>query len=98
MREEIEKYLLEECGFEKIKEDLYKKNFHRQVGEVIVNGEHKIQMEILEFCIQYIGEAWEGESEENSNPLTQWKLIIQNEDHGDFLIHDVNEFKEIFTK
>lgn len=97
MRQEIEDYLLE-CGFEKINTDTYKKEFQRPVGEVIMNGERKIQIEQLEFCIQYVGEGWEGESEENNKPLTQWKLIIGGEDHGDFLIHDADEFKQIFTK
>ena len=56
MRQEIEDYMLE-CGFEKINTDTYKKEFQRPVGEVIMNGERKIKIEKLEFCIQYIGEG-----------------------------------------
>lgn len=98
MKEEIENYLLEECGFEKVKDDLYRKNFQRRVGEVIVNGEHKIQVEELEFCIEYIGEGYEGNSETDNHPLTQWKITINGEEHGEFLVHDAEEFKSIFTK
>ena len=97
MRQAIENYLLEN-GFQKVKDDLYQKNLQRRVGEIVLNGEHRVQVETLEFCIQYIGEGWEGESEENNNPLTQWKLIIADEDHGDFLVHDINEFKQIFRR
>jgi hypothetical protein len=97
MKEEIENYLIE-CGFTQQSDDVYTKQLKRQVGEMVVNGEHKIQVETLEFYIQYIGECWEGNSETDNHPLTQWKLIIQDEDHGDFLVHDAAEFKEIFTK
>lgn len=97
MKEEIEKYLIE-CGFTQQNGDTYAKQLKRRVGEFVINGERRIQVEPVDIKIQYIGDGWEGNSETDNRPLTQWKLIIKDEDNGDFLVHDLAEFKEIFTK
>lgn len=97
MKEEIEKYLIE-CGYTKQDGDTYYKQLKRKVGEMIVNGQRRVQVETVDTKIQYIGDGWEGNSETDNNPLTQWKLIMQDEEQFDFLVHDVSEFKEIFPK
>ena len=97
MKEEIEKYLIE-CGYTKQDGDTYYKQLKRKVGEMIVNGQRRVQVEVVDTKIQYIGDGWEGNSETDNRPLTQWKLIMQDEEQCDFLVHDVAEFKEIFPK
>ena len=95
MLEEIQKYL-KELGFVQ-EENKYTKTFQKQVGESIVNGERFVQMQEIEFCLEYVGEGWEGNSETDNHPLTQWKLSINNQDIGEFLVHDIEEFKQTFN-
>jgi hypothetical protein len=95
MLEEIQKYL-KELGFVQ-EENKYTKMFQKQVGEYIVNGERFVQMQEMEFCLEYLGEGWEGNSETDNKPLTQWKLSINEEDVGEFLVHDIEEFKKTFN-
>jgi len=95
MLEEIQKYL-KELGFVQ-EENKYTKMFQKQVGESIVNGERFVQMKEIEFCLEYLGEGWEGNSETDNKPLTQWKLSINKEDVGEFLVHDIEEFKKTFN-
>lgn len=96
MKQEIIDYLIE-LGFVQDGEK-FTKIFQRKVGEVVINNEHKVQIEQMEFCIEYVGEGYEGNSEQDNHPLTQWKLSINGEEHGEFLVHDADEFKSIFTK
>ena len=97
MKEEIVNYLLDN-GFVYAGNNKFNKLTKRAVGEVIMNGEHKIQYETVKIQMEYIGESWEGTSEEDSNPLTQWKLYVNKEDLGDFLVHDLEEFQFYFGK
>lgn len=74
-------------------ENKYTKKIHKQVGETIINGQHHIEYKDVKITIEYIGDGWEGISETINRPLTQWKVFINGNDQGDFLVHDLEEFK-----
>lgn len=94
MRVAIEEYLFQN-GFLR-DEDVYTKVAQKKVGEIIINGQRQIQTQNVEIAITFIGEGWIGEDENNSEPTTQWNLKVNGEDHGDFIVEDADEFKQIF--
>ena len=47
MKEEIEKYLIE-CGYTKKDGDTYFKQLKRKVGEMIINGQRRVQVETVD--------------------------------------------------
>lgn len=95
MKQKIIDYLIAN-GFVAAAENQYTKKVHKPVGETIVNGHHHIEYKDIEIIIEYIGDGWEGKSETENKPLTQWKLLINGNDQGDFLVHDLEEFKNTF--
>ena len=94
MRVAIEEYLFQN-GFDKY-DDVYTKIVKQKVGEVVINGQRQIQTKNAEIKITFIGEGWIGKDENNSEPTTQWNLKVNGEDHGDFIVNDADEFKQIF--
>lgn len=95
MKDEIVAYLLEN-GFTPAQENVWVSKMKKAVGETIVNGEHHVEYQLVELKFEFIGDGWEGKSEEDNKLLTQWKFYINCHDEGDFLVHDLKEFKNIF--
>lgn len=93
---EIQEYLLQN-GFVQ-DENKFIKQVQQKAGEMIVNGHRQIQVRKVEIAIEFIGDGYEQTEGYDKIPLTQWNLHVNDEDHGDFLIHDVDEFKQIFKK
>ena len=96
MKQEIIDYLVENGFCAAPEADQYIKKMRKAVGEAIVNGEHHVEYQVMEIRFEFIGDCWEGNSETDNHPLTQWKLLVNGEDIGDFLIHDLDEFKKTF--
>ena len=96
MKQQIIDFLVENGFSAAPQENQYMKRVRRVASEAIVNGERHVEYSTLEIRIEFIGDCWEGNSETDNHPLTQWKLRINGEDHGDFLVHDLEEFKNIF--
>lgn len=78
--------------------DTFTKTLEQVVSQMIINGASREKKAKILIVFKYIDESWIGNSEEDSLKLTQWRLTINSEDQGDFLIHDKYEFKEIFKK
>lgn len=93
-RLEIVEYLLQN-GFTE-DGDTFTKIGQQKTGEMIVNGHRQIQVQKVEIKITFIGNGWIGESEENSDVTTQWNLSVNGIDQGDFIVNNVEEFKQIF--
>lgn len=75
------------------REDLFVKATRVVAGEMIINGHHQIQYRDVYFGVKYIGEGWEGNSETDNHPLTQWGISDGNSVQ-EILVHDLDEFKE----
>ena len=95
MKDEIVAYLLEN-GFTSAQENVWVSKMRKAVCETIVNGEHHVEYQIVELKFEFVGNGWEGRSEEDSKPLTQWNFLVNDYSQGEFLIHDLDEFKNIF--
>lgn len=96
MKQEIENLLLM-SNFDKNR-DTFTKTLEQAVSQMIINGIPHEKKAKIPIVFKYIGESWIGNSEEDSLKLTQWRLTINDEEQGEFLIHDKYEFKEIFKK
>lgn len=97
MKQQIENFLLEN-GFQKVNETEYVQVVNRQGRIVVINGvRQQTQNEVTEFKFTYIGEGYEGNSETDNNKLTQWKLSVDDNESPEFLVHDLNEFMQVFT-
>ena len=75
------------------REDLFVKATRVIAGEMIINGNHQLQYRDVCIGVKYIGEGWEGNSETDNNPLTQWSISDGNYVQQ-VLVHDLEEFKE----
>ena len=75
------------------REDLFVKAIRVVSGEMIINGNHQIQYRDVYIGVKYIGEGWEGNSETDNHPLTQW-CISDGNYVQQVLVHDIEEFKE----
>lgn len=96
MKDTIIDYLVKNGFSAAPQENQYVKKVRKAASETIINGEHHIEYQTLEIRFEFIGDCWEGNSETDNHPLTQWKLRVNGEDQGDFLVHDLQEFKNIF--
>lgn len=98
MKQQIENFLIEN-GFYKVDENTYEQEVQRQGQIVVINGVQqptKGQVSIFRFL--YIGEGWEGNSETDNNKLTQWQLSVDDNFSPEILVHDLDEFINVFTK
>ena len=98
MKQQIENFLIED-GFHKVDENTYEQQVQRQGQIVVINGVQqstKGQLSVLRFS--YIGECWEGNSETDNNKLTQWQLLVDDNVSPEILVHDLDEFINVFTK
>lgn len=93
MKQEIIDYLLSK-GFSQ-NGDVFTFVMKRPIGEYIINGQRNIRYQDTEIQIKYIYEGWEGNSEEYSIPITQWSIAVQGETATEFIIHGLEEFKEM---
>ena len=93
MKQEIIDYLLSK-GFSQ-NGDVFTFVMKRPIGEYIINGQRNIRYQDTEIHIKYIYEGWEGNSEEDSIPITQWSIAVQGETATEFIIHGLEEFKEM---
>lgn len=97
MKTQIENFLLEN-GFTKTSENTYEQHVRRPGQIVVINGvRQETGMTESVFKFTYIGEGYEG-SEEHHHKLTQWSLQVDDNFSPEFLVHDLEEFKEVFTK
>lgn len=98
MKQQIENFLIEN-GFYKVDENTYEQEVQRQGQIVVINGVQqptKGHMSVFRFL--YIGEGWEGNSETDNNKLTQWQLSVDDNFSPEILVHDLDEFINVFTK
>ena len=94
MLQQIEEYLFSK-GFSK-DGSLYKKTLTKKVGEMIINGQHQIQTQDIEIVLELVYQGWEGVSETDSQPITQWRIEQNGQDLFEIVVHDFDEFKETF--
>ena len=96
MFDEIDKYLLDNT-FRKL-DNVYDK--HKQVvgGYISINGQKMAQTKDTLIEIEYIGDGWIGESEEVCEPLTQWTIRVDSVPNDEFLVYNLEEFKQLFGK
>ena len=94
MIQQIEEYLLSK-GFSKYG-NRYTKILTKQVGEMIINGQHKIQTQDIEIVLELVYQGWEGVSETDNKPITQWRIEQNGQDVFEIIIHDFDEFKNTF--
>ena len=94
MLQQIEEYLFSK-GFSK-DGNLYKKTLTKKVGEMIINGQHQIQTQDIEIVLELVYQGWEGVSETDNQPITQWRIEQNGQDLFEIVIHDFDEFKETF--
>ena len=98
MKQQIENFLIAN-GFHKVDENTYEQQVQRQGQIVVINGVQqptKGYMSVLRFS--YIGEGWEGNSETDNNKLTQWQFLVDDNVSPEILVHDLDEFINVFTK
>ena len=98
MKQQIENFLIAN-GFHKVDENTYEQQVQRQGQIVVINGVQqptKGYMSVLRFS--YIGEGWEGNSETDNNKLTQWQFFVDDNVSPEILVHDLDEFINVFTK
>lgn len=96
MKNEIIEYLLSRGFVPAAEIDRYERKMRKAVQEVIMNGERHVEYQTIVLAFLFIGDGWEGNSETDNHPLTQWKFLVNDFDQGDFLVHDLEEFKNIF--
>ena len=78
MKQQIIDYLVENGFSATLIENQYIKKVRTAAGEAVVNGEHHVEYKIVELKFEFIGDGWEGKSEEDNQPLTQWKYFQKN--------------------
>lgn len=96
MKQQIIEYLLSK-GFERNNDD-FVISFKKAVREVIINGHRNVETATIKFCVRFIGEGWLGNSETDSQPTTQWKILVNDVDGGDIIVTDLKDFKTYINK
>lgn len=96
MYDEIDKYLLDNT-FRKL-DNIYDKRKNVVGGYISINGQKMAQTKEMLVEIEYIGGGWIGESEEVNAPLTQWAIRINSVPNDEFLVYNLEEFKQLFGK
>lgn len=96
MINEIDKYLVDN-SFRKL-DKVYNRRKKVVGGYISINGQKMAQTKDTLVEIEYIGDGWIGESEEVCVPLTQWTIRIDSVPNDEFLVYNLEEFRQLFGK